>query len=111
MPASGGPNGLGNFRVIDYEPDKSRHFVAVGGDSFIAAVEFSTPLKASVLLTYGNSSDPKSPHFGDQLELYSKNQLRPALLSLQDVKAQTVETETILAAAPEQSTRKDKAIH
>ena len=104
LPASGGPNGLGNFRVIDYEPDKTGHFLSAGGDSFVAAVEFSTPLKANVLLTYGNSSDPKSPHFGDQLELYSKNQLRPALLSLQDVKAQAVDTETIPAAAPEQST-------
>jgi len=103
LPASGGPNGLGSFRVIDYEPDKTGHFLSTGGDSFVAVVEFSTPLKANVLLTYGNSSDPKSPHFGDQLELYAKNQLRPALLNLPDVKAQTVETETIPAAAPERS--------
>jgi acyl-homoserine-lactone acylase len=28
--------------------------------------------KASALLTYGQSSDPKSPHAADQLKLYSR---------------------------------------
>ena len=34
------------------------------------------PVKAKGLLTYGNSSDPENKHYGDQLELFSKNQLR-----------------------------------
>jgi acyl-homoserine-lactone acylase len=36
-------------------------------------------------LTYGNSSDPKSSHFGDQLALSAKNQLRDAWLTRSEV--------------------------
>jgi acyl-homoserine-lactone acylase len=87
FPGNGATGGLGVFRVIEYAPDQDGHFRSAGGDSFIAIVEFSKPLKASVLLTYGNSSDPNSPHYGDQLELASKKQLRPAWLERKDIEA------------------------
>ena len=35
-------------------------------------VEFSKPLKAMGILTYGESTQPGSPHIGDQLPLLSK---------------------------------------
>jgi acyl-homoserine-lactone acylase len=87
FPGNGATGGLGVFRVIEYAPDQDGHFRSAGGDSFIAIVEFSKPLKASVLLTYGNSSDPNSPHYGDQLELASKKQLRTAWLERKDIEA------------------------
>ena len=41
------------------------------------AVEFSNPVRAQALLSYGNASQPDSPFRGDQLQLFSKKQLRP----------------------------------
>jgi acyl-homoserine-lactone acylase len=82
FPGNGGSDfpwvlrGLGVFRNIAYAPAKDGHFDAIGGDSFVAAVEFSSPLKARVLMTYGNSSDPASPHFGDQLALTARKEWR-----------------------------------
>jgi acyl-homoserine-lactone acylase len=76
---------LGVFRVIQYSPWKDRRFQGVGGDTFIAIVEFSNPIKAKVLLTYGNSSNPQSPHFGDQLGLTAKNQWREPWLTRAEV--------------------------
>jgi acyl-homoserine-lactone acylase len=51
--------------------------VITGGDTFVAVVEFSNPQRAEGLLPYGNSSQPGSPHVGDQLELFSQGKLRP----------------------------------
>ena len=33
-------------------------------------------INAKGLLTYGNSSNPDNEHYGDQLEMFSRNELR-----------------------------------
>jgi acyl-homoserine-lactone acylase len=86
LPGNGGGEGLlGTFRIIDYSKATDGRFQSDGGDSFIAAVEFGPSVHAKVLLTYGNSSDPKSTHFGDQLALSAKKQMRDAWLSRAEV--------------------------
>ena len=50
-------------------------------DSLIAAIEFGDPVQARVLMTYGNASQPDSPHFGDQLVPTARAELRPAWLT------------------------------
>lgn len=89
VPASGGYSLFGSFRALSYtyQPGVQPPFYAVQGDSYIAAVEFSTPVRAQVLLTYGNSTQPGSPHNGDQLMLYAKNQMRDAWLTLPEIEA------------------------
>ncbi len=95
FPANGGSPNLGIFRSVWYDMDKDGKYLANGGDSYIEAIDFSKPLKASVLLAYGNSSDPVSPHYGDQLELDSKKELRPVWFYRQDAEAHTVEKSVI----------------
>jgi acyl-homoserine-lactone acylase len=89
LPANGGPGDIGVLRTVDFEPvpDDSARLVATGGDSFVAAVEFSRPVQAHTLIGYGNASQPGSPHRTDQLELFSRKQLRPAWLTREDVLA------------------------
>jgi len=77
LPANGGSGTLGIFRVIQFARQENGKAYANAGDSFVAAVEFSNPLKARALLSYGNSSEPDSKHHGDQLELLSRKELRP----------------------------------
>jgi acyl-homoserine-lactone acylase len=87
LPGNGGGNELGVFRRVDWEPvpgDSIRR-VATAGDSFVAAVEFSEPVRARTLLGYGNASQPHSPHRTDQLELFALKQLRTAWLTREDV--------------------------
>lgn len=55
------------------------------GNSFICAVEFGTTVKAKSLLAGGNSSNPQSPHFNDQGELYTKGQFKEVLFYKPDV--------------------------
>jgi acyl-homoserine-lactone acylase len=95
LAGNGGPGELGIFRVVGYEPKKEGRFAAVGGDSYVAAVEFSNPVKAQVLLSYGNATQPGSAHIGDQLELFARKQLRPAWRKRSEIEANLESREVI----------------
>ncbi len=47
------------------------------GNSFVAAVEFGPRLRAVAVSAGGESGDPASPHFADQVALYAAGKLRP----------------------------------
>ena len=87
LPANRGPGALGIFRVVGYSEDEDGRFRAVVGDSFVAAVEFSNPLRPSVLIGYGNASQPGSPHLTDQLPLFSRKELRPVWRTRPEIEA------------------------
>lgn len=87
LPANGGFGNLGIFRVITFGPLNNKTRSQVHGETYIAAVEFTSPVKAKVLLTYGNSSQPGSPHQADQLPLLARKELRTAWLTRAEVEA------------------------
>ena len=87
LPASGGPGLFGIFRVIDLAPAAGGRFQQVAGDTYMAAIEFSNPVRAKVLTTYGNATQPGSPHVGDQLQLYARNELRPVWRTRKEIEA------------------------
>jgi acyl-homoserine-lactone acylase len=95
LPASGGFDVVGTFSTLTFVQDDDLRFAPVAGDSFVAVIEFSDPVRAKVLLTYGNSTQPGSPHKGDQLALYTEHQMRDALLTREQVEASAVNTEII----------------
>ncbi len=57
----------------------------VSGNSFVCAVEFGEKVKARSLLAGGNSGDPNSKHFKDQLLMYTKGQFKDVLFYKEDV--------------------------
>jgi acyl-homoserine-lactone acylase len=77
LPASGAEGSFGTFRVIGYESAGPSRFHAAGGDSYVAAVEFSDPVRARTVIAIGNSSRAGSPHRTDQLGLAAAKQLKP----------------------------------
>jgi acyl-homoserine-lactone acylase len=87
LPANGGPGALGAFRVVGLAPGKDGKNTVSSGDSYVSAVEFSSPLRAQALLAYGNASQPGSKHAADQLPLFARKQLRAVWRSRTDVEA------------------------
>jgi acyl-homoserine-lactone acylase len=81
LPANGGPGPLGAFRVMTFgsagRADATTPVRPFHGDTYVAAVEFSKPVRAKALIGYGNASQPGSPHRTDQLGLLQQKQLRP----------------------------------
>jgi acyl-homoserine-lactone acylase len=84
-PANGGPERYGIFRVIDFMDDSNNRKIAASGDSYVAVTEFGDEVKAQVLLSYGNATQPGNKHVGDQFKLLSEKKLRSALLKRADI--------------------------
>ncbi len=65
--------------------NNTKRIYGTRGNSFVAVVEFGKKVKAKTLLAGGNSGDPKSPHFGDQAQAYSKGQFKDIFYYREDV--------------------------
>lgn len=92
LPANGGDGDKGIFRVLNFAPSPDGRFQAVAGDSYVAAIEFSNPVRAMALTSYGNATQPGSPHITDQLPLFVRKQLRPVWRTRQEITAHLEET-------------------
>jgi acyl-homoserine-lactone acylase len=91
-------NPYGVFRVLQvdlYEIGAGEAMPVTGGDSYIAAVEFTVPVQAKSLVTYGNASQPDSPHVGDQLALAARGELRPVWRTREEIEANLEAREVI----------------
>lgn len=95
LPGNGGFGNLGIFRVITYgpaAPDGTR--TPIHGDGFTLAMEFSTPIKARALVTYGDCSQPGCKHHTDQLPLVEKKQWRDVWRTRTEVQAHAEKRES-----------------
>jgi len=54
-----------------YSSENAKKLYGTRGNSFVAAVEFGEKVKAKTILAGGQSGEPNSPHFGDQIQKYA----------------------------------------
>jgi len=93
LPIAGAPGDVGivfNFYARPEKDQKRRYGVA--GHSFISVVEFGPEVSARSILVFGENSDPASPHYFDQSEIYAKQEFKPAYFSLADIQAHAEKT-------------------
>tara|TARA_B100000029_G_scaffold234740_3_gene231961 strand:- start:3474 stop:5705 length:2232 start_codon:yes stop_codon:yes gene_type:complete len=83
--ASGRWGSLASFGARTY-PGTNRMY-GTSGNSFVAVVEFGEHLTAKAITAGGLQSDPSSPHFDDQAEMYANGEFRDVLFYRQDVEA------------------------
>ena len=95
LPANGTDGSMGVFRVASPGGADENHLYVGSGDSWVGVIEFGREVHAKVLLSYGNATQKNSPHNGDQLELFSKKELRDAWLKEAEVKANTTSIEVL----------------
>jgi len=92
VPGDGHVGGLGPFRVITWGPlDASGRRYPQHGETWMGMIEFSTPVKAYGLMSYGNSRQRGTPHRSDQLELLSKHEFRELWLDRTQIEAHVSE--------------------
>ena len=95
LPGNGIDGSMGVFRVAWPGGADENNMYVGGGDSWVGVIEFGEQVNAKVLLSYGNSTQKDSPHNGDQLELFSKKELRDAWFTEDEVKANTKKVEVL----------------
>jgi len=89
--------------VLDHRTGLSTRGYPVNyGTSFLLVVAFTdNGPRARAIMTYSASSDPASPHFADQTEMWSRKQLRPVLFTTPEIEADP-QLEVQHVTAPEQ---------
>jgi acyl-homoserine-lactone acylase len=65
----------------------TKRMYGTSGNSFVAVVEFGDTVKAKAITVGGLQSDPSSPHFDDQAEMYARGEFRDVLFYRDDVQA------------------------
>jgi len=66
---------LASFGARAYPGTKK--WYGTSGNSFVAVVEFGDSVRARAVTAGGESGDPASPHFDDEVERYASGDLRP----------------------------------
>ncbi len=94
LPGNGGPGNSGLFRTITYTRKVGNRYYAAHGETFVCGIEFAKQQKAQCLVSYGNSSQPGSPHLEDQLPLMVAKKLHPVLREKKDIGANLEKRET-----------------
>ncbi len=88
VPGHGGYGNLGSFNVITWSPlNEQGYRTPIHGEAWVAMVEFSDPVKAYGLMTYGNSRKAGTTHYNDQLDHFVNNQYRELWLQRSDIEA------------------------
>jgi acyl-homoserine lactone acylase PvdQ len=82
---NGNDGAVFTFYAAPMRGQKRRYGVA--GGTYISVVEFGPKVRALSIHTFGASGDPKSKHFMDQAELYTRGEFKPAWLTLEDIRA------------------------
>jgi acyl-homoserine-lactone acylase len=75
------------FRSIWFQAQKDGKQLAVGGDSYVLAVEFTTPPTAFTVLPYSQSARPESKHYADQTRLFCEERMKPSWFTETDIQS------------------------
>ncbi len=71
--------------------DGTKKIYGYNGNSFVAVVEFGERVRAKSILVGGQSNDPASPHFDDQVQLYVSQRFKDVAYYLEDVERRAQE--------------------
>ncbi len=96
LPANGAASAVGVFRVAAGGEVENGVQTVYHGDSWVSVIEFGDIPRAKVLLSYGNSTQKDSPHFGDQLRLFSEKKLRDAWRTKEQLAGHITRTEVLV---------------
>ncbi len=75
-----------------YTTPGAKKIYGTRGNSFVAAVEFGEKVKAKTILAGGQSGNPESPHFDDQIDKYINVDWKDAAFYRADVLSRAEET-------------------
>jgi acyl-homoserine-lactone acylase len=87
VPGNGGSGNSGVFRTVAFTRKVGNRYYAAHGETFVCTVEFAKQQRAECVVSYGNASQPGSPHLTDQLPLMTEKKLHPVLRERREIEA------------------------
>ncbi|MGH9936950.1 MAG: penicillin acylase family protein, partial [Blastocatellia bacterium] len=87
-PVAGGPGAAGLIFTYNARAERGqKRRYGTSGNTFVSMVEFGKQPRARSVLVFGQSADPKSPHYTDQAELYARGKFKDVRFTLKEIKA------------------------
>jgi acyl-homoserine-lactone acylase len=87
LPVMGAPGWLGVINNFYARRERGqKRYYGVAGTSFVSIVEFGAKVQARSTLVMSENSDPNSPNYFDQSELYAKREFKPARFTIDEIK-------------------------
>jgi acyl-homoserine-lactone acylase len=85
LPVGGVSSAFGQLPSFQSRTMNTKKRYGYSGNSFIAAVEFGTRIKAKTVITGGQSFNPSSKHYTDQAGMYIEGRFKDVLFYKADV--------------------------
>jgi penicillin amidase len=86
LPVGAVPSSMGSLFAFQTRIDAGqKNLYGVGGNSYVAVIEFGEKVKAKSVVYFGQSADPASPHYFDQAPLYAAGKFKEAYFYKEDV--------------------------
>jgi penicillin amidase len=85
LPVKGAPGYMGSLFAFNTSQTNTNKMYGIGGNSYIAIVEFDRKIKAKSIVYFGQSADPTSQHYFDQASLYSQGKFKDVYFYRKDV--------------------------
>ena len=88
---------LGAFNVITWaDPDGDGVRTPRHGETWVSMVEFSDPIKAYGIMTYGNSRQPGTQYYDDQVQMLADGEFRELWLLREQIEANASHREQLV---------------
>src|SRR5262249_27384846 len=87
-PVMGGPGAAGLVFTYNARAEKGqKRRYGTSGNTLVAVIEFGKQIRARSALVFGQSADPKSPHYNDQAELYAQGKFKDVRFTPKEIKS------------------------
>ena len=97
---------LVTLRLMTYsQPDSTGRRWVYQGSRALRLVSFEKPLRAYTLHLFGQSSDPRSAHYSDQIPLTSERKLKPEYFDRAALQGHIVSTTTLTVGSKDEPKR------
>jgi len=90
LPVSGCTGTYGCFRTLGFRRDDDGKYAVYRGDAWVFAVEFGEVPRAYSILAYGQSSREDSPHYIDQVQMFTEGRMKPVAFTLDDIETRLI---------------------
>ena len=95
FPMSGAPSGTEALRQTLTRIEADGTMVIEGGSAFEMVVSLVQPVQSWSALAYGNSEDPESPHYDDQVDLQHRNTFKKTVFTTGDLQPVLTDLTTV----------------